>query len=104
MFRGRDNWATGPVTHVAQAAGVPAASAAGRATGRRISTQGKAWIEAHCHRIDLAPDLAQDIGSARWLRGFATMLGLSFAALSLLARFQRGRGRDHAAGRSGDAR
>ena len=42
----------------------------------------KAWVEAHCHRIDLAPDLAEDIGSARWFRGFGTMLGLAVAALS----------------------
>ena len=42
----------------------------------------KVWIEAHCHRIDLAPDLAEDIGSARWLRGLGTMVGLAVAALS----------------------
>ena len=30
---------------------------------------------------DLAPDLAQNIGSARWLRGLATLIGLSAAAL-----------------------
>jgi murein DD-endopeptidase MepM/ murein hydrolase activator NlpD len=42
----------------------------------------KAIIEAHCHRIDLAPDLAEDIGSRRWLRGLGTMVGLAVAALS----------------------
>jgi murein DD-endopeptidase MepM/ murein hydrolase activator NlpD len=42
----------------------------------------KAAIEAHCHRIDLAPDLAEDIGSRRWLRGLGTMVGLAVAALS----------------------
>jgi len=42
----------------------------------------KIWIEAHCHRIDLTPDLAEDIGSARWLRGLGTMVGLAVAALS----------------------
>lgn len=31
---------------------------------------------------DLAPDLAQDIGSARWLRGVATLIGLSGLALA----------------------
>lgn len=31
--------------------------------------------------IDWVPDLAHDIGSRRWLRGFATMTGLSAAAL-----------------------
>ena len=34
-------------------------------------------------QIDLAPDLASDIGSRRWLRGAATMLGLSALALGL---------------------
>lgn len=42
----------------------------------------KARVEAQCHRLDLATDLAEDIGSIRWLRGFGTMLGLAFAALA----------------------
>ncbi|PLK25435.1 hypothetical protein C0V72_01475 [Porphyrobacter sp. TH134] len=33
-------------------------------------------------RIDLAPDLAEDIGSRRWLRGLGTMVGLGFVALA----------------------
>ena len=37
------------------------------------------WFE----RIDLAPDLAEDIGSRRWLRGVGTMLALGAAALAL---------------------
>jgi murein DD-endopeptidase MepM/ murein hydrolase activator NlpD len=32
--------------------------------------------------IDLAPDLAEDIGSRRWLRGFGTMVGLGAVALA----------------------
>lgn len=32
--------------------------------------------------IDWAPDLAEDIGSRRWFRGLATMVGLGLAALS----------------------
>lgn len=32
-------------------------------------------------RIDLAPDLAENIGSRRWFRGVATMLGLGAVAL-----------------------
>ncbi|MXO88621.1 peptidoglycan DD-metalloendopeptidase family protein [Altererythrobacter aestuarii] len=32
--------------------------------------------------LDLAPDLARDIGSRRWLRGVATLVGLSAVALS----------------------
>jgi murein DD-endopeptidase MepM/ murein hydrolase activator NlpD len=39
-------------------------------------------IEHRCHRIELAPDLAQDIGSRRWFRGLGTMLGLSLVAVS----------------------
>lgn len=33
--------------------------------------------------LDLAPDLARDIGSRRWWRGLATLTGLSIFALSL---------------------
>ena len=33
--------------------------------------------------IDIAPDLAEDIGSRRWFRGLGTMLGLSAVALAL---------------------
>ena len=32
--------------------------------------------------IDLVPDLAQDIGSRRWLRGAGTLIGLSALALA----------------------
>ena len=39
-------------------------------------------IETRCERIDLAPDLAEDIGSSRWFRGLATMLGLGVVAVS----------------------
>jgi murein DD-endopeptidase MepM/ murein hydrolase activator NlpD len=39
-------------------------------------------LEAHCHRIDLAPDLAEDIGSRRWFRGLATLIGLSATAFA----------------------
>jgi murein DD-endopeptidase MepM/ murein hydrolase activator NlpD len=33
-------------------------------------------------RLDLAPDLAEDIGSRRWLRGLGTMVGLGVVALA----------------------
>ncbi len=33
-------------------------------------------------RLDIAPDLAEDIGSRRWLRGLGTMVGLGVAALA----------------------
>ena len=39
-------------------------------------------ISLKFHALDLVPDLAEDIGSARWFRGMATMFGL--AALALL--------------------
>ncbi|WP_395329744.1 M23 family metallopeptidase [Novosphingobium sp. BL-8H] len=37
-------------------------------------------VEHWCDRVEIAPDLACDIGSRRWLRGMATLLGLSVAA------------------------
>ena len=40
-------------------------------------------IEAGCHKLDLAPDLADDIGSRRWLRGMGTMVGLCAVAVSM---------------------
>ncbi|KPL69057.1 membrane protein [Erythrobacter sp. SG61-1L] len=39
-------------------------------------------LSLHLSALDLAPDLAEDIGSTRWFRGAGTMFGL--AALSLL--------------------
>lgn len=33
-------------------------------------------------RLDLAPDLAEDIGSRRWLRGLGTMVGLGAVAIA----------------------
>ena len=39
-------------------------------------------FEAWCARVELAPDLASDIGSRKWLRGLATMLGLGAAAVA----------------------
>src|SRR5690606_12908598 len=43
------------------------------------------WRErasARLASLDLVPDLAQDIGSRRWLRGAGTLLGLSAIALA----------------------
>lgn len=40
-------------------------------------------FEAWCTHIELAPDLACDIGSRKWLRGFGTLLGLSAAAFAM---------------------
>ncbi|MFY8196725.1 MAG: M23 family peptidase, partial [Novosphingobium sp.] len=44
-------------------------------------------VERWFARADLAPDLAEDIGSARWFRGFATMLGLGAAAVLMWPSF-----------------
>lgn len=44
-------------------------------------------FEAWCARTDLAPDLASDIGSRKWLRGLATLLGLSAVAMALWPNF-----------------
>lgn len=41
-----------------------------------------ARLASRLPRIDIGLDLAEDIGSARWYRGFGAMLGLSLAALS----------------------
>lgn len=38
---------------------------------------------AQLESIDWAPDLAEDIGSARWFRGLGTLIGLSLAALAM---------------------
>lgn len=43
----------------------------------------RAEIRAQLETIDWAPDLAEDIGSARWFRGLGTLLGLSLAALAM---------------------
>ncbi|MEO7248459.1 MAG: M23 family metallopeptidase [Novosphingobium sp.] len=40
------------------------------------------------HRVDWAPDLAEEIGSRRWLRGFATLGGLMLAALAFWPNFE----------------
>ncbi len=39
-------------------------------------------IERWCGRVELAPDLAQNIGSVRWLRGLGTMVALGAVALA----------------------
>lgn len=44
-------------------------------------------LEAWSARVDLAPDLAADIGSRKWLRGLATMLGLGAAAIAFCPDF-----------------
>ena len=48
---------------------------------QRLREQVRA-LESRCHQIDLAPDLAEDIGSRRWFRGLATLIGLSATAFA----------------------
>jgi murein DD-endopeptidase MepM/ murein hydrolase activator NlpD len=86
LFRERDKVETGH--------GGPSAIAAALAVDQIMSedlvaklwqhrlAQWKIRFEAHCNRIDLAPDLADNIGSARWLRGLGTLTGLAVAALA----------------------
>ncbi|WP_435419155.1 M23 family metallopeptidase [Parerythrobacter aurantius] len=39
-------------------------------------------LEQKLDRMDLAPDLAEDVGSARWVRGMGTLVGLSAFAFA----------------------
>ena len=52
---------------------------------RGLSDRYAVWCDSLSHRLsglDLAPDLARDIGSARWLRGVGTLVGLSALAIA----------------------
>lgn len=49
---------------------------------RRALLHSHDWIETRWEQWDPVHDLAEDIGSARWVRGMGTMLGLSILALS----------------------
>ncbi|MFM5950270.1 MAG: M23 family metallopeptidase [Novosphingobium sp.] len=69
---------------------VSAATAAPRSFGQRQAEplrlaqlwQDREALFERLETIDWAPDLAEDIGSAKWFRGLATLLGLSLAALA----------------------
>jgi murein DD-endopeptidase MepM/ murein hydrolase activator NlpD len=50
--------------------------------GGRV-TAWKSAFETRCHRLDLAPDLAEGIGSKRWFRGLGTMMGLCAVAIAM---------------------
>lgn len=49
---------------------------------RKRSNGLRSGVEDWCRKVDLAPDLAQNIGSARWLRGLGTMVVLGAVALA----------------------
>lgn len=69
---------------------VSAATAAPRSFGQRRAEPlrlAQLWQDRDAfferlETIDWAPDLAEDIGSAKWFRGLATLLGLSLTALA----------------------
>jgi murein DD-endopeptidase MepM/ murein hydrolase activator NlpD len=63
-------------------AGAGSAAAASSATPP-FSTLIARLIALDLSQVDWAPDLAEQIGSRRWFRGLATMLGLMFAAFAL---------------------
>ncbi|HKX79721.1 MAG TPA: M23 family metallopeptidase [Novosphingobium sp.] len=52
------------------------------ALARQACDDARARIEQRLHAVDIAPDLAQDIGSRRWFRGLGTMMALSLLAVS----------------------
>ena len=60
---------------------------------RAVSTLGEtcgSWrstLSARLSRLDLAPDLGTDIGSRRWMRGVATLVGLSAIAVAAFPGF-----------------
>ena len=77
-----------PPAHLSHAQIARDGRAAGPALTRRIASLAERygeWRERASVRlaaVDLVPDLAQDIGSGRWLRGAGTLLGLSAIALA----------------------
>lgn len=76
------------VTSVAEPVQLPAAMTEPlfRGAAARVSARALGWktaIEAACHKLDLVPDLAEEIGSRRWFRGMGTMVGLCAVAVSM---------------------
>ncbi|MFA7603860.1 MAG: M23 family metallopeptidase [Novosphingobium sp.] len=74
MYRPRDQF--DGIGSGAQACAPPPAQGATARDGWRTR------IERGFRKLDLAHDLAEEIGSARWYRGFAAMLSLGVAALA----------------------
>ena len=66
-------------------AGAP--SAAGQQGRNGVAALQERLAQA-LHRFELAPDLSRRIGSARWLRGVATLIGLATLAFAAFPGFQ----------------
>ena len=87
MFKDRD----GDMAHPGSSAGTAALSRARIVLGSpklvpfaHVAERYEQWRQrasVALSGIDFAPDLASEIGSRRWLRGVATMLGLTGLAL-----------------------
>ncbi|WP_338242066.1 peptidoglycan DD-metalloendopeptidase family protein [Aurantiacibacter hainanensis] len=48
----------------------------------QVSQSWRSAMSARLSKVELAPDLGDDIGSRRWLRGVATLVGLSAIAIA----------------------
>lgn len=81
MFKPRDTYEPGHGGPVAFAATLTHAEILEQPSVPLRQRMGQ-WREA-LERLDIAPDLAEDIGSRRWLRGLATLIGLCTLAISL---------------------
>ena len=68
--------------------GLVAATTAHGAWFRKLARLRCALSRLDWSAIDWAPDLAEEIGSRRWLRGVATFFGLLLVALALLPGFE----------------
>ena len=89
MFKGRDQLEAGHggpaaaaavLSHAFALPDAPPASPSPPLSQRLAARRRK--LDLRLARLDWTPDLAEDIGSARWFRGLATLFGLSVLALS----------------------
>ncbi len=84
---GVPGWRAAALTH-SQIARARTVEDGDRAVLRRVRGIGERWdawrwrAEEKLARVDLAPDLAQGIGSRRWFRGLGTFIGLSAFSLA----------------------
>lgn len=92
LFHSPDSIEAGPQAPAAEAAVLSLDQATselapepelGRLARLRALLQSRDWSH-----IDWVPDLAEDIGSKRWLRGFATLAGLALTAFAFWPSFE----------------